>query len=341
MKNIIVLILALSVAFFTSAATPPVVKSVPADSTLAPKPAAVQISRLFPEDTVGRFITKFGKDSLLKVIDQSIRKGENFILGNGEKLFYDYSLLEFMLVAKHFNLRISYNEIDTTRFDYDDYRLYDLYFGNLDKMKYTIDSAKAAGVNLTESLKKNFEYDYVKNMIAIYCEKFSVDKELMDKLFTHTNTLHINDKMYNYWRFVELNRNCEDTLVNTRAYQHKLFTELYAQNNLKACYLDTFPKTKNAERLNPKLLDENTPKPRELEIFSSKFNPMKLLAYALYGNDVNLQHYSENLIYLLDAQHKDGSWSSAKKFNYFDSDMKSTIYGLWALAEFRDRLRKE
>lgn len=342
MKNIIVLIMVLGIAFCTANAAPPQIKSVQADTAVSKKTDSLQVSRLFPEDTVSRFINKFGKDSLLKVIDQRIAKGENFILENGDKLFYDYTLLEFVLIAKHFKLRVNYTEIDTTHFGIHSYRLYDINYGNVKMLYDILDSLKSSKANILDSLKMNFFDNYVKNVIVNYCDKFTVDKELMDKLYSYTNTLRLDDKIYNYWRFAQFNRKCEDVIVNTKDYQERLFRDLYAQNNLKAFYLDTFPKTKNAEMLNPKYLDENTPKPKELEVFKSKYNPIKLLAYALYGNDVSLEHYSDNLMYLLDAQQpKDGSWSAAKKFNYFDSDMRSTIYGLWALAEFRDRLRKE
>ena len=51
-----------------------------------------------------------------------------------------------------------------------------------------------------------------------------------------------------------------------------------------------------------------------------------------------MTNYSDNLIYLLDAQQENGSWSLAKKFNHFNSDPTSTIYGFWSLCEFKSKL---
>lgn len=298
-------------------------------------------TRYFPEDTVGRFLKKFGKDSLITVINNSIRRGESFILENNQKLRYDNTLLEYVLVAKQFNLRINYSEIDTTIFDVDYYKLYDKGFKDVGMVYRKVESIKRSKGNLADTIKTYFNLDIVKNYIVDYCDAFSIDKQLLGELYDYTNSLKIDDKIYNYWRFIQFNRKCANDDIGSIEYQEKLFKELYSQNNLKAFYLDTFPKTRNAENINPKLLYENTPNPRELEIFSYKYNPMKLLAYALYGNDVNLKKHAEDLMYLLDAQGKDGSWSMAKKFNFFASDTKSTIYGLWALCEFRDKLQKE
>lgn len=295
-----------------------------------------------PADTVDHFVRNYGKDSLIHLIDKRIFLSENFIEENMSKFNSDVTLLELMLVARHFNLRSNFYGVDTGKYENAFfYHLYDIDLTKTDMTRWVLDSIINDGINLVDSFKNYYTDAFGLRMIVNYCDLLKMDKELYNILYLYSKSQKINDKIFMYYNFVELNRRCEDISINSKEYQTKLFNELYPANNPKMYYLDTFPKTPNAESINPKDLIDNTPRHLELETFTNRYNPVRMLAYALYGNDVNLKSYSDNLIYLLDAQQKNGSWSLAKKFNYFDSNVVTTFYGLWSLCEFKSKLLKE
>lgn len=295
--------------------------------------------KLFPDDTVQRYIKNLGKDSLVKLITYRINIAHKNLLDNSDKFKYDNSLLEYILFAQYFNLKVDYKNIDTSKMSGSLYRLYDLEYGNTKEAIQIIEGMKANGTNMLETLKAQ-TLEIIRFSVPFYCEKLTLDKEIYEMIYTNSQKLKINEKMGDYWKFAEINRKCKDEINGSLQYQEKLFEELFEQNNPKTYYLDSLIKIVENDSIASNTSKADSIRTKELEDFRKKFNPNKMLAYALYANDVNLTSYSDNLIYLLDAQQNNGSWALAKKFNSYNSDQASTMYGLWALCEFREKLKK-
>ena len=292
--------------------------------------------RYFPEDTVIRFINKYGKDSLAKLIDKRISNAEEYILKNYDKIKYDNTTLEYILVAGHFKLNIDYKLIDTFNFTGKQLRLYDLSFGNLQETIRIIDAIRASGRNMIDTLMSQ-SIESIRYAVPLYCEKLTLNNEVYYLILDNSKKASVNVQIKDYWIFAELNRRCKDESNGSITYQETLFKELFPRNNPKAFYLDAFPAIGIRDSSTANSFYQ-TPKEKELDIFYDKYSPLRMLAYALYANDVNMTNYSDNLIYLLDAQQENGSWSLAKKFNHFNSDPTSTIYGFWSLCEFKSKL---
>lgn len=296
----------------------------------------------FPEDTVYRFEKALGVDSLIRLINQRINAGENYLIQNIDRSVPDdLSVIELLMITEHFKL--NKNLIKTNRDKYGEffYNLYDIRLGKTAQCEAVLDSLRDSGINLADSFQNDVVNEFGQRMLIAFCDKFKFPSNIYDLLYSSCATQNIEYKIHMYWKFTALNLKCNDEVINTKSYSKKMFDELYPTNNLKSYYfLDTVHKITDTIPLLIKTSESNMQTPADMSAFAKKYNPLRMLAYALYANDVNLKIHSDELMYLLDAQKKDGSWSVAKMFNNDDSNLRATIYGLWSLCEFREKLKQ-
>lgn len=334
--------------FFTSLSlhsTPPAITSTNVVKADSGKHNSISTRKLFPEDTVKRFIKKYGKDSLINLLNQRIISSENFVLDNILKANTTLSLEELKLMSTYYKLKSENVSIDTNMYKVELYGLYGNKLGDTVAFNCLVDTFVKVKGDFIPIFTQNVSHPLAQMEIILYSNQLIKDTQSLrivsQELYNYGVPYQLNEKLYTYWKLSELSKRYSGNGSIPKSYQLKLFAELYPDNNPKKYYLDTIPKSSNADSVDPKILYENQPQHMELEHFRNKYNPLRMLAYGLYADDINLKSYSDNLIYLIDAQQKNGSFSYAKKFNYFDSDFTSTFYGLWSLCEFRDKLKKE
>lgn len=334
----IILLISISVI-----AAPPVVKAK--SSVTSATKSLTSKKKYFPEDTVGRFIKKNGRDSLINLVNQRIKLSKNYITDNLHNLTNDNSMYELFLFSEYFKLKLKLNLDKDSVLNFIDYKIYSLYGNKLGDTAFITDILHFADttklkISIIDSVRPEIHNNHTLFYIALYCSRIKMTKADFDTVFEDTQKLENNDKIFSYWKFSEINKNCFDSFIGTNTYKTKLFNELYPINNIKKFYLDTLPNIKKSVSLDSNIYYGNQLKKIDLEDFYSKYNPLRMLAYSLYADDININTKSDNLMYLLDAQQANGSWSVAKKFNSFDSNMNATIYGLWSLCEFRNKLEK-
>lgn len=303
----------------------------------------IKSESLFPKDTVIRFIQNYSKDSLIHLIEKRIYKAEDFIQTYLYLLDDELVPIELTMVADHFGLDIKVPaENMPTKSPY--FLLYHLYgkgYGpDTLKQAKTVDSIAAKNADMTDMFMQFIDNKYAQISYVSFCNKVKLQNaRIFNTFYDNAKLLQINEKLHIYWLFAELNRNnCKTTL--SEEYQSKLFEELYKENNLQKNYLTAYQHVIN-DTIQQDTSSAETSLLYSLVEYNRTHNSNKFLAYAVYGNDINLNQYSSELMYLLDAQLDNGGWAVAKQFNEINKDIQSTIYGLWALCEFRSKLIKD
>lgn len=275
----------------------------------------------FPADTVQRFIKLYGKDSLLHLLDNKIKLTGNYLnINNNNKSGTMVSFYELVLLNKHFNLALDSNLIylpQPTNNQF--YRLYDIFLGDSVSMKKTISDMQ---VKMSPNeLKKQFE-DNISNTncrvaLSTFCENYTLPvllNKAIDTLFGYRMNLQSSERLHNFWVLIETSKNCGKSYDALNVYIDNYYKELDKSYNFQ------------------KILSDST--------VGSLIHPIQKLAYSLYGNKINLNTQSDNLMYLLSLQNSDYGWSMYTNYSDKSSNMETTIYGLWALCEFRQKLRE-
>jgi hypothetical protein len=282
----------------------------------------------FPEDTTVKFIQKYGKDSLIHLIDSRIEEAKGFI-GNQTM---EFDNLEFFTDFFYLNTKFNWG-FDTSDFPYyqkiENYKsLYNLV--DFDK-QFFLDTIKKLGsdkVNniLLEDLKKGGAAHTF--MLPLFCDMFDVKSNLIDLIIQKNVYISFNDlkkedvlfkQIANYIEFGKINQKCRKKYPQIMSIQDTLFDNLYSSNSILRVLSDS------------SIVDPN--RMEDVNYFAS----LNILAYALYFDDINLKTHGDNLMYLIHTQQtaKDGGWRFA---HYLDkeSNVYLTMYGLWSLCQFKE-----
>lgn len=345
MKNLKLLIF-LSLAFSCTMlfATQNVkVKPTPIPAKTPTKVPNVKTEFLFPKDTVEKFIKNYSKDSLIHLIEKRIYKAEDFIRVYSYMLEDDLAPIELTMVADHFGLdiKVPAENMPTKSPFFLLYHLYGKGYGpDTLKQAKTIDSIAAKNADMTDMFMQFIDNKYAQISYVSFCDKVKLQNaRIFNTFYDNAKLLHINEKLHIYWLFAEINKNNCDTTLSVK-YRHKLFDELYPKNNIANNYLAAL---KPILKDSTKQIATATEKPLYAQLieFNKAHNTYMLLAYALYAGDINAHQHADDLMYLLNAQQANGGWAIGKQFDEINKDLQSTIYGLWALCEFRSKIIKE
>lgn len=282
----------------------------------------------FPEDTTIKFIQKYGKDSLVKLIDSRIKEAKRFIRFQT----MEFDNLELFTDFFYLNSKFKWG-FDTSNFQYyqkiENYKsLYNLF--DFDK-QFFLDTIKKLG---SEKVNNILIEDFKKGgaahtfMLPLFCDVFNVRSDLIElisqkNVSNEENYFKDGEKLYkqiaNYIEFGQIYQKCGNKYPQVKAIKDNIFKNLYDYNSILTVLSDTTQ------------LDINHPE--DVNYFAS-FN---ILAYALYFGDINIKVHGDNLMYLIHTQQtaKDGGWRSA---HYLDrkSNMYVTMYGLWSLCQYRE-----
>ncbi|HQO88900.1 MAG TPA: hypothetical protein PKX72_03170, partial [Chitinophagales bacterium] len=131
------------------------------------------------------------------------------------------------------------------------------------------------------------------------------------------------DKIQTYWTLIELGKNCPKAHPGLEKMQVDYFTELAKVYNFSQLYSPaTVLTAKNMESYNLLL-------------------PVRTTAYGLYANNGSVPALDSRLMYVLSSQNlSDGGWPVYYVLNK-EGDAMTTLYGLWALCEWRELLNGE
>ena len=109
--------------------TPPV--SSKNNKLISSNLTALSHKKLFPEDTLNRFIHKLGKDSMISLINQKINEGESFLLDNSNWIDGDELTIELSILKKQFfPNRLPIAELSKNNPYISLYHLYSITFGD-------------------------------------------------------------------------------------------------------------------------------------------------------------------------------------------------------------------
>jgi len=360
MKLILPLILIIFCSLFSANAQPPTqtlpelsdsMKAISASinqplfkKSIVPK--NLPLRKVFPNDTVAKFIKKYGNDSLINLINQRIALSETYLIQNIYNQKDNVSLMESVFLMKHFKLKADLIHLEQDITTKPLSTLYGSVSGDTSQINAFLTSAEGGDINLADSIVGSIYDSYVQTVLSIFIDRVAKDAKSFNKVAKSLYDYSIlRDNEYSVGTYVKLVEMYKRNRFNTEDsvnYQKKMFKKLYANNNLKSSFLDV---KFNLVKQKPEAVDSMNALPVSINPinddfikYSKEHNPLRLLAYALYADDINLQKYPENLMYLLDAQKKDGSWSVAMKYNAYYQEVSSTIYGLWSLCEFKEKL---
>ena len=278
--------------------------------------------RAFPNDTLRTFITNYGKDSLLHLIDERILAAKIAIVNNPKPLYDNYTYMQLMLVSNEFQLGLDTVIFSNVLQDSIFFSLYNRYYGDTSWVMRIIDTVRARNFDMSKVYLQNIR-DYNNRIaMACFCTYLPVKNFVFDSLYAITNKMKTDDKIHVYWVFSEYSRKCGDKNSRSVYYRPLLFKSIYKSNNLGKICLAYDP-----------VIPSKKPDP----FYAG--NAIQLLAYGLYGGDATLDKYGKDVMYLLHTQLQEGSWPKFYKSGDLE-DIRSTFYALWALCETREQLKK-
>jgi hypothetical protein len=277
----------------------------------------------FPADTVQRFIKAYGKDSLIHLLDERIVLAASFVSNQRPYMNDKVIAMETKLYGKHFNLGFDTLDFPAAYTSGSVYRLYGNIFGDEKEAKANAQKAIDTKTDLYTLFLQNMTSRDGRIGFVTLCNYFTdIPTKALDTLYNYRTGMDTKTRIENLWSFTEYAKNCSDKHPSAKKYKETYFSEMYSQFNFESILVKNDTLTAgNAERIN-------------------LYFPGRVLAYGLYGNLAGHTTHGKDLMYLL--RHQNGSDGGWPVFTFKDqSDYKSTIYALWSLCEYRDKIKSE
>jgi hypothetical protein len=287
----------------------------------AANPAPAAKFKPFPADTVQKFIKKYGKDSLVHLLDERIAKAQRYVSLQHINMRDNFVAMETKLYSKHFGLGLDTLDFTSTYTSGLIYKLYGNFYGDEQAHVKNLEQMKSQKLDLMQLFYQNMTSVYGRTGFTTLCKHVDTPAEALDTLYKYRVVLTGGDKIQHYWVFAEYNKNCHDKHPKIDEYQKSFYSELYKTYNFRQILVkgDTLTKT-NSEIIN-------------------LYYPARVLAYGLYSNEVSLENQGDNLMYLLHLQNNsDGGWPIYNEA-YRQGNINASVYGLWALCEFREKVK--
>lgn len=277
----------------------------------------------FPGDTVSRFIAAYGKDSLRTLLDERIKLASDFIYIHTGDIVSPNAAMEFRLYARHFNLPIAEVPLLSAPYDAYFYRLYGQYLGDTIAMFENFKKIKEEKQDVLKLFIENMVHEAGRIGFAVFCNHFTIPEKAVDSLYVFRKRIKGMDKIQTYWSLIELGKNCKDAHPGLEQMQANYFSELVKEYNFSQMHTPAAVLTaKNIESYN-------------------LLYPLRTMAYGLYANNGSVTPVDSRLMYLLSSQNlSDGGWPVYYELNK-EGDAMTTLYGLWALCEWRELLNGE
>lgn len=283
--------------------------------------------RTFPVDTVQKFIKKYGKDSLVNLIDSRIQKAVKAMVSVYDEIYDVRKINEFYSITKEYEL----HPLDTLKFSkYNSgeeiFQLYEYKYTDIPETLRIIDSIRK--LNLPEEkiqqdllyyldLQNSVKSVAISVLPVIGGDFIAPNAPYFDSLYNRfsSNTKEIYDL---YWWFAQFEKNYPNNNTVPIKYKNTIYNYMYKYYNFK-----------NSIKVYKK---DNT---QEINITSIA----KVLGYALYGNNITIKTNGSDLMYLLAFQNNQNLWSPMfPNANESQNYAETTLYAIWALCQFKDQL---
>ena len=279
-------------------------------------------TKAFPTDTIQRFLTAYGKDSLVSLLNERIRISSDFLYINTENVSPFVHVYEFRLVARHFKSDITEASYPPHVFENYFYRLYGNYIGDTSQLFPYMQELNVKNNGNLKVRGCDLKDEMSRIGMATFCDKVGLSPSAVDTLFALRKKVSLQDRIQIYWSLGEIHRSCRSLHPKTEDMISQFYEELSKDFSLKSIYTNkiafvTGSKTQESYNM---------------------YYPLRTLAYSMYVDTGLVRWDSDALMYLLATQNKaDGGWST-----YYQKDKESqaipTLYGWWTLYEWRERL---
>ena len=155
-------------------------------------------------DSLHRFISIVGKDSVLKFMDKRI----NLAVGAVKEWSIEMSNVKmamiYALVAEHFRLDTLQIEFNKSTLNGEFYKLYGKYYGSYKRVGDTIAVLSKMGTNLNEMFLKNYNDPIARRAAIYFCNNIKFSQSSLDVLYNKAITESGKDVFENYYLFIEL-----------------------------------------------------------------------------------------------------------------------------------------
>lgn len=274
-------------------------------------------------DTLDKFIIKFGKDSLFNKIDNTIGNTVLWLNDNSQYKVNATSINKLLAVGKKFNLGFDTLFLPQYNINASIYQLYDFKEGAVVRNAKALDSLKKANANIEKLMFDNMHYELSRNSCVVLLDTtINIKKAYFDSIYSKYFNINADDFIEPYWIFTQFALNQPTQSKVPMMYKNKVFTQLYKEYN--------FAKTISEFQVMQSRNQSN--------IVTNIKNPITVLAYGLYGGDLNINTNGADLFYLLQTINSKGNAWQQNIGNVIDDNYETTLYALWALCEFKQQL---
>lgn len=289
----------------------------------------------FPGDSMMLFTDKYGVDSLKKILDDRIKKTEEYLIKSSFEEGINIVSLKFLLMSKHFKNGLDTLITDSKNSRIPFYYLYTEFYGDSNTISlskdisYSEETRDVIKYELIErnkkkvlgSLKNNI---HTNNLLTTFCDLFG------DDIMPHVDSIvkyYFNDiEPDNYTEYffnlATLSRNCGHLIPEFNQRYDSVFNHIYNRHNIVNLYKDT---------VIYEVFDED---------FIDATLPVIVLAYAVYSQNLDINKYSADLMLLLNLfDEESGGWFHFRKEYENRLDYLNSMVALWILNEWRSSLK--
>ncbi len=274
-----------------------------------------------PSDTVLKFVSHYGKDSLLRLLDYGIDRAARFFKENNYEIFDPLTTAQFIAVNDCYGLEIDLTEKENS-LQNGFFKMYGKEYGKTDSFRVQIRKMRDSIPDFSKLFFRNIRDKMSKVGFAVLCDEIPYLPKMADSAYSVALKSNTREKLLFYYMFAELQRNCPDYASRSEIAKAGLFKKL----NEKVSFSHVI------NSCNKTGIKDPTEK-------SDIYNAYLLAAYGLYGNAITVEKNAECIFYILTLQKElHGDWPSFYTSNLSVHDDFSTFYALWSLVQFREKL---
>ena len=273
---------------------------------------------LLAKDTTLHFIEMYGKDSLLKIVNNRIIKAVRYLNFESKLISDEFQLAQLILYSKEFKLGFDTLKYSNLQLKVSLVKLYGRTIGKASGFFDTLEFRKKTEQEISALFLEQQNNRVARVSMGTLSNYFNLPQKSIDTLNALSKRLPLAEQIETYYVYTEFLNNNPSKAYMAEKYKPALLQKLYVTNNLNDLAVN-YLKNNNDTIL---------------------YYPYSLLAYGLYGKDLSLKNNHLELMYLISLQNSDGGWRNQFSIISNESDRNTSIYALWALCEFRDQLIK-
>ena len=285
----------------------------------------LKLIREIPADTIDVFIRNYGKDSLIKKIDKTLKQSVLWMNTHVQNMNNATEINKLFAISKKFKLGFDTIFIPEYRLNESIYQLYEFKEGAVLQNSITLDSLKKTNANIQKLMFDNINYEISRNScVTLLDTNTKINVAYFDSIYTKYFDVNDKDFIQPYWIFTQFAKNIPNQSKVPIIYKNKIFSKIYKTYNLS--------KSVNGYNMQiNKISSQNVINMQQ---------PIIVLAYGLYGGNLTLKNSAANLFYLLQTINKNGEngWQE-NQGSYLNNDIKTTMHAIWSLCEYKNLLQ--